>query len=94
MQKWKYHCNIKQHLTDDETWLGIALSANNIAKELRLLPKHLFDDYTFSDDVEFLEGVHVEDEEVYNCEQDLLYEVNFRLNSVYDFADYEKIWLG
>ena len=94
MKNWKYKVDIKQHLTDDESWEGIATAANNIAKELRKLPERLFEDYRLEDDVEFLEGVCIEDCEVYDYEQNLLDEVNYRLNSIYDFADAVGIWLG
>lgn len=48
----------------------------------------------FVDYVEFLEGVEVTDCEVYECGSDLLREINFRINCIYDFADSFSIWLG
>ena len=94
MTKWKHKINIKQHLSDDTSWEGMTVSANNIAKELRRLPDEMFECYGFEDDIMFLEGVNETDHEVYECEEDLLDKINYRLGSIYDFADINKIWLG
>ena len=94
MSDWKYKVDIKQHLTDDESVEGIVKASNAIAKELQKLPDELFEDFTFEDDVEFLYWVSKDDMEVYESEEDLLKEVNHRLNSIYDFANCNKIWLG
>ncbi len=91
---WKHKVNIKQYLTEDESWEGIIKAANSVAKELRTLPLSYFDDYNFEDDVEFLESTSMDDANVLESEQELLAEVNFRLESIYNFADYNRIWLG
>lgn len=94
MTRWNHTLNIKQFLTEDESWEGIALAANSVAKELQRLPEAYLNDYTFQDDILFLESVDKDDSEVYDSTQELLDEVNYRLGSVYDFADSNKIWLG
>lgn len=94
MSKWLHTINIKQHLTEDESWEGMISAANNIAKELSKLPEHFFEDFSFSDDVEFLNGLCMEDSNVYASEQELLSEINYCLHCIYDFADAELIWLG
>lgn len=94
MTKWNHTLNIKQFLTEDESWEGIALAANSVAKELKRLPEVYLDDYTFQDDILFLESVDKEDSEVYDSEQESLDEANYRLGSVYYFCDINKVWLG
>ena len=94
MNNWKYKINIKQHLTEETTWEALEKAAHGVAKEFRKLPEDLFslDDL---DNIEFLENVSGEfDPDVYDSPYDLQEEINFRLNSFYDFADYARIWCG
>ena len=94
MSNWKYKINIKQHLTGETTWEALEKAAHGIAKEFRKLPEDLFS-FNDLDNIEYLEGVSAEfDPEVYDSPYDLQGEINFRLNSLYDFADYERIWCG
>ena len=94
MTEWKHKIDIKQHLTDEVSLEGIALASNSIAKELKRLPLHLTDCYPLWDCIDFLECVSVLDCSIYDCEQDLLEEVNYQLRVIYDFCDAEKVWLG
>lgn len=95
MNNWKYEINIKQHLIADGDFADFAESANKIAAEFRKLPEQLYkDDFTTQDDLWFLESCNEQDYEVYESVQDYIDEMNYRLNSLYDFADRERIWLG
>ena len=95
MSNWKYKLDIKRHLTDSTEWSGLAAAANAIAKELRKLPESLTDGaYDFIDAVEFLDDVSESDCEFYANASDLQGEINYRLSTIYDFADAQRIWLG
>lgn len=96
MTQWKHKLDIKQYITHEGTsWDACIKCANGIAKELRKLPQKYFDDnWNFADDVEFLESVGMEDSNFLDSPEDLENEINYRLESIYDFADYHKIWLG
>ena len=95
MSKWKYKLNIKRHITDSLEWSDLSKAANSIAAELRKLPQSADGGALgFIDDINFLEGVNEQDCEVYSHPVDLRNEINFRLSSIYDFADAEHIWLG
>jgi hypothetical protein len=95
MNKWEYPLDIKQHLTNDESWDGMVKAANGIAKELRTLPDTIFQgEGLYEDRVTFLEGVSLSDEGVYMDEQELLEEVNFALDVIYDTCDVWNVWLG
>lgn len=92
---WKYKLNIKRHFTDSLEWSDLAKAANSIASELRRLPDVVLDgSFNFIDDIEFLEGVSESDCEVYDNALDLQSEINFRLSSIYDFADAERILIA
>ena len=94
MDKWKYKVNIKQHLTDDKSWEGIALASNSIAKELKTIPSSIDEYLELSDIIKFLEGLCLEDVTVYKDEQEMLEEFDFQLNELYNFADYNHVLLG
>lgn len=90
---WRYKVNMKQHITGEETYEAIIKASNSIALELRCLPARFFDDFDFSDNVEFLASVCADDAMVVS-EMEMLREVNYRLEEIYNFADANRIWLG
>ena len=94
MNNWKYKIDIKQHMTEETTWESLEKVAHGVAKEFRKLPEDLFS-FDDLDNIEFLEDVSAEfDPEVYDSPYDLQEEINFRLNNLYDFADYKRVWCG
>ena len=100
MAKWNYEINIKQHLTeDDPTWENLCRVANGIAQEFKRLPSKLMeDDFSVREDLEFFKELDPADTEwmaeVYESPEELQNEINYRLNGLYDFADYHRIWCG
>ena len=95
MKKWEYKIDIKQHLIEDGDFKDFAKAANNIAKEFEKLPKNLFEDeYIIQEYLEYLSGCHESDCEVYETLEDYINEINYRINCLYDFADYNRVWCG
>lgn len=100
MTRWEYEINIKQHLTeDDPTWENLCKVANGISKEFKKLPSKLIEDnFQVQDDLEFFEELNPDDTEwlveVYESPEELQSEINYRLNSLYDFCDYHRVWCG
>lgn len=96
MANWKYKIDIKQHLIEEGyCFKDFATIANNVAKEFRKLPQWLFEnEFSTLDDLEYLEGCHESDNEVYDDLEDYISEINYRINGLYDFADDNLIWCG
>ena len=94
MKKWKYEIDIKQHLIKDGSFKDFALAANKISEEFKKLPESLFDGDIIQDDLEYLSGCHESDNEVYETLEEYIYEINYRINYLYDFADDNCIWCG
>lgn len=94
MKEWTYKLNIKQYLTDSLVFEDIVQAGKSIGDELNRLPSTLIQsDVCFWDDIDFLTGLSIEDSDIYTSKE-LQDEINFRLSSIYDFADYHNVWLG
>lgn len=88
---WKYKINIKPFIGEGTSNDDIVKAAKGVLSELNKLPSSLYDD---------LEPISYEFEEIVRCEHDpkdnydLLQTFNYYLNELYNWADYERIWLG
>jgi hypothetical protein len=91
MAEWKYSINVKQHLSNGTSNDAIVKAAKGVLSELKRLPEHLLSD---------IEDITYEFEEMVRCTHDpedndnLLWEFNYQLNSLYDWADYKRVWMG
>jgi hypothetical protein len=101
MKPWKYKLSIKHLLTDEETPEAIANASLGIAKELKgVFPQWLdWDSGGYDIDLETmvdyfsnndLEAVQYDLEQGYNP----LENFNGYLSDLYDWADYNRVWLG
>ena len=89
-RKWKHSINIKQHLSNETSNEAIVNAAIGVAHELKRLP----------DSLEGLDDIIYEFQDIAECShnaednKDLLSHFNYLLNDLYDFADYNRIWMG
>lgn len=89
---WQHKINIKQHLNSGQTYLQCTSAARGVMLELCKLPMAKTDDILVSiiDEFEFMSR---ESQEDFSAEgfRDIF---NDLLNDLYDWADYQLVWLG
>jgi hypothetical protein len=95
MANWKYEIDISQYIIEDGDFKDFALAANNVAKEFRKLPTTLFEnEFSVLDDLKYLEECNELDKLDYEDLEGYIWEINYRVNSLYDFADDNLVWCG
>lgn len=88
---WKHKIDIKQYLGEDDSNAAVVFAAQGIVKEISKLPQSVSggDQHMY----EFQDVADSAAEEPLGGYQ-WVEEFNYRLNVLYDWANYERVWLG
>ena len=87
---WKHKIDIKQYLGEGTTDEDVVKAAKGIVRELKRLPSKLDGLSEAIDEFEDIaESTHDPEDNEY-----LVEEFNYQLDKLYDWADYERIWMG
>lgn len=79
MNKWKYTLNLKEFYHDDT--MSIEDKATNMVAELQILQKKLPNDGELEDIIDTFSGIDDVDE------------LDYVMNTLYDWADFYKVWI-